>query len=171
MRATAFLAATLLLAATVRSQRSFSSCCPELPRKAPALAAPSPANESHPMLFILVEYDDPTFRTRTKWQSTFAKVADYYSRVSGGKLPLTRAKETFGTPDDGIVGPYRLGLAHPSIAGGQQWAFGRSWQNSRDFARAAILAANEHVNFKSFDKDNSHAVSSRELHIVIVISG
>jgi M6 family metalloprotease-like protein len=91
-------------------------------------------------------------------------VKDYYREVSYGHLELVPAPESHGTENDGIVGWLTLAQDHPNMGG----TLGAA---TEELARAALNAADEFVDFASFDKNRDGAISTDELHIIIVAAG
>jgi hypothetical protein len=141
-------------------------------RAAPRLgAAAGPAAVgSQPVLVILVAFQNqgPVGTTPEDWREKIfgetRSVADYYREVSYGQLVLVPAAESHGTPDDGIVGWLTLPQDHPDMRGDLGSA-------TETLAQAALTAADEFVDFASFDKNADGAISTDELHILIVAAG
>jgi M6 family metalloprotease-like protein len=141
-------------------------------RAAPRLsAAAGPAAVgSQPVLVILVAFQNqgPVGTTPEHWREKIfgetRSVADYYREVSYGQLVLVPAAESHGTPDDGIVGWLTLPQDHPDMRGDLGSA-------TETLAQAALTAADEFVDFASFDKNADGAISTDELHILIVAAG
>ena len=122
-----------------------------------------------PVVILLVQFVDqpPIGSTPTDWQQTFfnptESVADYYHEASQGALQLVPAAETFGTPNDGVVGWITLPYPHPNVSS--------VGQAVRKIASDAAAAADSYINYASFDTNGNGSISSSELHIVVVFAG
>jgi len=124
---------------------------------------------TQPVLVILGYYDDTPQKTLPAYfQGEFfgssKSVKDYYSQASYGLFSLTPATESFGTPNDGIVGWVNLGKTHPNPRN-------QDWNATLIIATSAIQAPNPYVNFSTFDRDGNKGISSSELHVVLIIAG
>jgi len=134
-----------------------------------SVAGPT-AMGSQPVLVILIAFQNqgPVGTTPQDWaEKVFGQtnsVRDYYREVSYGQLDLVPATESHGTENDGIVGWLTLDQDHPNMGGNLGSA-------TEDLAKAALTAADEFVDFASFDKNADGAISSDELHIIIVAAG
>lgn len=126
-----------------------------------------PVSGVHPTVIILIEnaaagapfaYPDPTL-----WSHRIAEIAGYYTEVSRGLFTIAPAAESYGTVNDGVIGPVTVpGLdSSTDISGG----------GSKALAAAAIRAANPYIDFASFDKDHSGTVEPDELHVLIHQAG
>ena len=132
--------------------------------------ARAPLMGSHPVLIILVEFNDqsPVGSTESdwyaKWFGATGSVADYYDEVSYGQLSVVEALETFGTPNNGVIGWLPLAQNHPDTG---------PWNDStnRELSRAAMIAADPFIDFSAYDTDSSGAISSSELSIVVIAAG
>ncbi|MEM4413948.1 MAG: M6 family metalloprotease domain-containing protein [Candidatus Caldarchaeum sp.] len=120
------------------------------------------------MILIAFQNQGPVGTTPQDWaEKVFGQtnsVRDYYREVSYGQLDLVPATESHGTENDGIVGWLTLDQDHPNMGGNLGSA-------TEDLAKAALTAADEFVDFASFDKNADGAISSDELHIIIVAAG
>lgn len=126
-------------------------------------------NSTQAVLVILGYYDDTPQKTLpADFQGEFfgssKSVKDYYSQASYGLFSLTPAAESFGTPNDGIVGWVNLGKTHPNPRN-------QDWNATLSIATAALQAANPYVDFSAFDKDGDKGISASELHVVLIIAG
>ncbi len=123
-----------------------------------------------PVLVILIAFQDqgPVGTTPHDWtEKIFGEtnsVRDYYREVSYGHLELVPAAESYETANDGIVGWLTLDRDHPNFGGNLGTA-------TEELAQAALNAADEFVDFASFDTNADGAISTDELHIVIVAAG
>lgn len=119
---------------------------------------------SVPTLVVLVQFDDqPALSTEAEWNSTIFgptnSVKDYYQEVSYNQLSLFPAVETCGaTSNDGVTDWITLGTTHPNAGG-------------PSIARAALKAADNCVNFATFDNNGDHQLTSSELVPIIIIAG
>ena len=125
---------------------------------------------TQPVLVILIAFQNqaPVGTTPQEWaEKIFGEtnsVKDYYREVSYGQLELVPAAESHETENDGIVGWLTLEQDHPDMRGNLGSA-------TEDLARAALAAADEFVDFASFDTNGDGAISTNELHILIVAAG
>ncbi len=138
------------------------------PRPAPTLS--SSTTGTQPVLVILVEFADqaPVGTTAADWAERLfgasRSARDYYREVSYGQLLLAPATEAHGAANNGIVGWLKLSQLHPNTQGAVGVA-------NADLTRAALQAADEFVDFASFDRDANEILTTSELHIVIVVAG
>lgn len=125
---------------------------------------------AQPVLTILIAFQNqgPVGTTPQDWaEKIFGEtnsVKDYYREVSYRQLELVPATESHGTENDGIVGWLTLDRDHPNMGGNLGSA-------TETLAQAALAAADEFVDFASFDTNADGAISNNELHIVIVAAG
>ena len=140
---------------------------------APAGATPAqstPNVGTQKALILLVQFtDQPSVgTTATQWNARYfaasSSVADYYADVSYGKFALAPGAETHGTGNDGVVGWLSLNRTHPNTAGNTGSA-------NQLLTRDALVAADAFVNFASYDTDGNGAVTTNELHVVVVAAG
>jgi M6 family metalloprotease-like protein len=122
-----------------------------------------------PLLVLLVEFRNyPGRTTVAEWsQKIFGptnSVGHYYHDASFGNLTLVPASESNGTPNDGVVGWLTLDSSHPDTGGQLSVA-------NLKLTRDAILAANEFVNYKAFDRNDDGYLSYDELHIMVIVAG
>ncbi len=124
---------------------------------------------TQPVLVILGYYEDtPPTTNPADFQGKFfnseKSLRDYYAHASFGLLDLAPASENSGVLNDGIVGWVNLGKTHPNPSN-------QNWDATLTIVSLALKAADPFVNFASFDKDASKALSASELHIVLIIAG
>ena len=145
----------------------------EAPEQAPAVESPALANPNtgtQRSLVILVQFQDQAAvgSTASQWNSKFFgasnSVKDYYDEVSYGQLNISPASETHGTTNDGVVGWLTLPYNHPNTAGNTGTA-------NRTLTRDAVNAADPYVNFAAYDSNNDGYLSSRELHVTVIVAG
>jgi len=126
-----------------------------------------PISGVHRAVIILIEnaaagapfaYPDPTL-----WSHRIAEIADYYTEVSRGLFTIAPAAESFGTANDGVIGPVTVSDLNASsdIASG----------GSKALAVAAIRAANPYIDFASFDTNHNGTIEADELHVLIYQAG
>jgi len=140
-----------------------------------------------PTLVILVQFTDRAgITTQANWNTEMFAAAnsmrDYYQEVSyyvAGVtgLDLPPASETSAPNNNGVAGWYTITYTdngntydeHPWNEFGANWL--DSTEASRWIAKAAVLAADPHVNFAAFDANGNGFISAKELHIVVVVAG
>lgn len=88
----------------------------------------------------------------------------YYNEQSEGSFYFYAADETEGTVNDGII-DVTLNMSHPRAR------ITTSFTADGGERRAALEAANEYVDFKSYDKDGNGYVDYDELAIAFIIAG
>ena len=136
--------------------------------ESPALATPNTGSQKN--LVILVQFADQASKgsTPAQWSDKFFgpanSVKDYYDEVSYGKLTMDPAAEGHGTANDGVVGWLTLNQNHPNTAGNTD-------QRNRLLTRDAINAANQYVNYASYDANGDGYLSARELHVTVIVAG
>jgi M6 family metalloprotease-like protein len=123
------------------------------------------------VLVILVEFSDRSSLGTTpgQWADRIFRepgnsVADYYLELSKGQASLAPAPETHGTANDGIVGWVKLDYPHPGTGT-------NTGEANRRITRDAVLAADQYVDFQSFDNNKDGYISSAELGIIVVAAG
>ncbi|WP_437580645.1 M6 family metalloprotease domain-containing protein [Sorangium sp. So ce887] len=105
---------------------------------------------------------DIAYWKQTMYGSLPGSVNHYYADMSRGKFSFTRAKETQGTANDGIV-RIRLPFAHPNSH--------KDYSLIQLYLKEALVMANPHVDFASFDKNADGKVRGDELNVVFVVAG
>eukprot|EP00727_Mastigamoeba_balamuthi_P014230 m51a1_g943 hypothetical protein (951) ;mRNA; f:259583-262781 len=135
------------------------------------------AHATEPLVFVLVQY--PDFASRPGLNEHIQKMAfnasyvsnegdtinSYYAAQSKNKFQFTRAKETSGTADDGVIGPVTVNCS---------WVNQSGWGASPDYSclqRKGLLAAAPFLDLKSLDLNGDNFISGDELHVVLVIAG
>ena len=134
-----------------------------------AEASTATNNGSQPVLVILGYYDDRPQQSlpadfQTEFFAASKSVSDYYRQASYGLFSLVPAAESFGSPNDGIVGWVNLGKTHPNPRN-------LDWTATLSIATSALQAADPYVDFSVFDKDGNKGISASELHIVLIVAG
>eukprot|EP00727_Mastigamoeba_balamuthi_P014241 m51a1_g944 hypothetical protein (921) ;mRNA; f:263371-266495 len=133
------------------------------------------ARATEPLVFVLVQY--PDFASRSGINQHIQSVVfeapttagdtvnSYYAVQSKNKFQFTRAKETSGTADDGVIGPVTVNCS---------WVNQSNWGAYPDYScvqRKGLLAAAPFLDLKSYDLDGDNWINGTELHVVLVIAG
>ncbi len=118
------------------------------------------------ILFILAEFTDIT---GTYLEASFAlfinnNINNYFNTASYGKVILSPANETSGTPNNGVVDWVNLGYAQPNTGSTID-------TRNQQIAKDAILAADLYVNFAAYDTNTDGYVDADELAIVVIVAG
>ena len=123
-------------------------------------------NLDRPMLVLYAKFTDREFPVNqggdfmaTRFFGAFPSVAHFYATSSFGKLMLTRATESQGTANDGVV-QVSIPMNHEKP--------GFDAQNADQQNKQIIQAADAFVNFASFDANNDNNIRRDELIIVVV---
>jgi len=134
------------------------------PNQGPAVSSTSP------VLFILVEFDDQLHSSNEASWGAFVSnnVHDFYNKTSHGNANLNPATESSasgsGIANDGVVGWLNVGANHPDTAT-------NTGTINRNLAADAINAANQFVDFSSYDTSGNGYVESTELSVVVIVAG
>ncbi len=118
---------------------------------------------------ILAQFTDQASvgTTAAQWASKYfgasSSVKDYYTKNSYNALTVTPAAETSGTANDGVIGWVSLARTHPNSQ--------PITDDVVSVAKSAIVAANPFINYGAFDADGDGAISSHELHVVVIAAG
>jgi len=145
---------------------------------------------NEPVLVILVEFSDQlgtSFSTQwaNRYFGTSRSVRHYYHEVSYYQsgvrgLDLFPAYENHGAPNDGVVGWVQIAwndtlgnpkTVHPWNFYGPNWEVLGGGRVMDSVAKAAVLAADGYVDFSAYDQNSDGYISSRELHISIILAG
>jgi M6 family metalloprotease-like protein len=137
-----------------------------------AISSAQPAGNAgtQKVLVLLASFSDRASlgSNAAQWSSLFfgasSSIKDYYREVSYGQLTLAPAAESNGTANDGVIGWLNLGYAHPNPGSSTGDA-------NRRIVRDAINAADQYVNFASFDTNGDGIISAKELHIAVIVAG
>jgi M6 family metalloprotease-like protein len=134
----------------------------------------SPTTGTHKILVLLVEFENYAGSTSVaSWHDKIFgpsnSINHYYQEVSFGKLDLAPAEESHGVSGDGIVGWIKLeGFDHPYSSDNPNYT---GMEKSQEIVQKALLAANDFVNFASFDIDGDGFIAYDELHIMLIVAG
>lgn len=126
-----------------------------------------PVGGKQPTLFILVENPlaGVTFNTQLRdpkiWAGRLAEMDKFYNEVSMGKMRIVPAVESYGTLNDGVIGPISIGNLSTTTTSSM----------TPTLAWNAILAAGAYVNYARFDTNQDARLDANELHIVIIQAG
>ena len=135
----------------------------------PALSIPNTGTQKN--LVILLKFPDQAAvgSTPAQWNAKFFgasnSVKSYYQEVSYGKLNMAPAAESHGTANDGVVGWLTMSYNHPNTATSPPGTA------NQQLARDAVQAANPYVNYAAFDSNSDGFLSSRELHVTVIVAG
>ena len=119
-------------------------------------------------LCLLVEFSDIGLLHDEQTWSDFlfgdtGSINSYYREVSQADFAFEPAAERYGVSGDGIV---RVMLPYPHPDTGSQIT-----RDNQLIVRDALEAADPYVDYASFDSNGDGAISSAELHLVVVVSG
>jgi len=126
-----------------------------------------PISGAHPVLILLIQNTSGgatfAYPTASLWSQRITDIASYYSQVSNGLFTVSKATESHGTANDGVIGPITVsGLSSTSdIQPG----------SSETITVQAIKAANSYIDFASYDTDSSGTIEPNELHILVYQAG
>jgi M6 family metalloprotease-like protein len=126
-------------------------------------------SKPHPMLVLLVNFNNVSMSTtETQWQqlvfgNSGKTVNQYYKENSAQRFYFTPARETAGTPNDGIV-TVTLNQNHPNTGDNPN-------QLNRQLVADALKAADPQIDFSSYDTNHNGYISADELHIMTIIAG
>jgi M6 family metalloprotease-like protein len=130
-----------------------------------------PANQR--VLVILVKFSNQSSigTIPSNWENKVFidpnnSLRSYYSEISYGQFSIVPASESYGTPNDGIVGWLNLGYNHPDTRSSNN-----TDNRNRQLTKNAILAADPYVNFSTFDTNGDSYISVTELSIIVVAAG
>jgi M6 family metalloprotease-like protein len=116
------------------------------------------------LIIIRMQFNDYTFRdTEAAWsQKIFgvnhAQANDYFNEVSNGAFQLSKADETYGTANDGVITVDML-INHPGDNG------------IREYLDDAITKASPYIDFSSFDENGDGYIAKEELQIMFITAG
>jgi M6 family metalloprotease-like protein len=164
----------VFLAPVVVSQAA--NAAPPYPNPAPSFARAAPANrplygffggsQARPVLVIYAQYSDipapaaqdEAFLAGRYFGTSFPNAVDYFKRNSFGKLNLTAAVESYGTPNNGVV----------IVNVGNAAAFRALSPGDQD--KKQLMLADPFVNFASFDRNGDGKVTDDELGVASYVT-
>lgn len=134
-------------------------------------ATSSTATVTRPLLVVVTSFNDSVVTLSEKDMATIVfgskhfrnGVADFYLDQSMGRMSLVSANESWGKKDDGIISVTLKEESPPEF-------IGKTFVEMNRLARKALIAADNFVNFRGFDKDSSGRITNGELTIIIVFS-
>ncbi|MBI5206983.1 MAG: M6 family metalloprotease domain-containing protein [Candidatus Firestonebacteria bacterium] len=122
------------------------------------------------LLVILVEFSDQNSlgSTEKEWEERIFdsknSAKEYYKEVSYGKFNLIPAEEKSGIINNGIIGWLLLPYKHPDT--GQNIS-----EANLLLVKNAIIAADDYIDFSSFDINKDGWVGKDELFVIVVAAG
>jgi M6 family metalloprotease-like protein len=166
------LAAVVVLLALLASGCSELPLSTRMPRESAAgvgynLSVSGSATDKMAVLVVLVEFTDVKLSTdEAVWARKFfgpdASLAHYYGEMSGGKLTVAPAAETFGAAD-GVV-RVRLDAPHPrKTLSGEKPA--------QEFVKKVLEAAGPYVDFSAYDRNGDGVLWPTEFTPALVVAG
>ncbi|MCJ8269263.1 MAG: M6 family metalloprotease domain-containing protein, partial [Psychrosphaera sp.] len=121
------------------------------------------AVSSQNMLVLLVSFTDQSFKyDRASFDALMygdSGVQAYFKASSYNNFELVRVAETQDVDNDGFVS-VTLAMDHPNAKFG-----------SVEMIQGAIGAADEFIDYASFDSDSNGTISAKELSIVMIVAG
>ena len=123
-----------------------------------------------PTLVILAQFTNQASvgTTPAQWNARFfgatGSVRAFYRGASSGRLDLIPATETSETPNDGVIGWVPLGINHPNY-------YNDIDSRAQDVTARAIRAADEYIDFASYDTNGDHVIEPAELHLTVIAAG
>lgn len=129
-----------------------------------------------PLLVLRVTFNNvPSKSTDATWTSrvfnSATGVKAFYTETSNGKTTFSKASETQGTANDGIV---HVKLNEPYPNGGIIKASGDNNVGAKKAATAikkALIAADNTINYAQFDRNGNGVIDKDELAICVIFSG
>ena len=119
------------------------------------------------MILVSFEDQEPVGSTEADWAEKYfgdqESVADFYDQASGGQFTLAPAAESFGDAGNGVVGWLPLPYDHPNT--------GVDYTAWDDYVADAIKAADDYVDYASFDADHDGELTTDELHVTVIGAG
>jgi M6 family metalloprotease-like protein len=139
-----------------------SASAPAAPMRAAA-----ETSTTQPVLVILASYGDAAISTEStelpdRVFGSTNSVKDYFLENSYGQFIISPAAETQGTANDGVVMVTITG-SHPNP--------GEDIATTRDMIWDAVNAADDFVNFGSFDTDSNGIVTADEMGLLVIFGG
>lgn len=128
-----------------------------------------PVQGTQPTVILLIENAaqgapfNAAYKPAALWQARLAAFDRYYNEVSRGLLRITPAAESYGTANDGVIGPLTVsGLSATT-----------NYNTADDAALVAeaLRAAQPYIHYASFDKNHDGVIQADELHIVVYQAG
>lgn len=134
----------------------------------PAQGSPNTGTQRSLVILVRFANQAPLGSTPAQWRARFFgsanSIRDYYGEVSYGRLDIAPAAESHGPDNDGVVGWLALNRNHPNTGGNTGSA-------NRLLTRDAVRAADRFVNFKAYDTNRDGYLSTKELHVTVVVAG
>ncbi|MGC5325019.1 M6 family metalloprotease domain-containing protein [Brevibacillus sp. SYSU BS000544] len=121
------------------------------------------------LLVLLVEFSNISMRyPESSWPGVFfndspGSLNHYYKENSSGNFYFKPAEEQGGTTNDGFI-RVRLPYPHPNTGGDLG-------VKNEMIVRDALQAADQYIDFKTFDTDKNGFISAKELHVMTIVAG
>ncbi len=118
-----------------------------------------------PMVVVRVEFKDYKFQSpASTWSNKIfgtkeGQLNHYYNEISYGKLQFEKAKESYGTKNDGII-TVSLDIYHPGTAAPFQ-----------ELLPQAIKKTDSYIDYSQYDKNSDGNISIDELQIMFLFAG
>lgn len=135
------------------------------------VTATSTALRQQPLLIVRVNFSDKTFgNDAATWSSKIfgsasGQLNHYYNEVSQGKFQFSKAVETEGVNNDGIV-TVTATSAHP---GNDDPANGD--YHLLTLFKSLMTQVDTYVDFSAYDTNNDNTISDDELQIMFLVAG
>jgi M6 family metalloprotease-like protein len=128
-------------------------------------------DDSVPLLLIRLIFNTAPFNAFQSNEAAWAnkifgssdgQLNDWYAENSNDGFIVTKAAETSGTSNNGVV-TATIDMAHPGDS---------AWNSNNDAViKAAITAIDSTVNFAAFDTNSNGGISYDELQIMFIVAG
>ena len=124
---------------------------------------------NRPILALLVSFSNqaPTYPVSHFQNILFGhsnSVKNYYQTASFNQFNFIQSSESYGTPNDGVIGWLNLGYNHPNTGSDTDTP-------NQQIVKDALIAANPYIDYASFDTNFDRYVSSNELQILVIVAG
>ncbi|MBO0446558.1 M6 family metalloprotease domain-containing protein, partial [Enterococcus ureilyticus] len=141
----------------------------EIEQKEPAIKVKSSKKKDQNLLVLLVEFEDVKLKysdedwSRLIFGETAPSLKNYYSMTTNNGIGIDPARETNGSPNDGII---RLTLdgKHPNT--GQQLI-----TENQKITRSALEKADQFIDYKQYDTNGNGRIETDELHFMVIVAG
>jgi len=126
-------------------------------------------NGTQRLVMVMVDFNNQGFSTSAAAVAARAfgatnSIQHYYKQASYNNLVIAPVAETQGTPNDGVVYVH-LNMSYPLTDDAH---FDDA---SQTIAKGAIAGLKDYIDFAALDTDADGYITSKELHIIIVVAG